>query len=266
MKIVRSARFVSSIRLVLSTGLLLGHAAAHATSFDCSKGRSIPEQLICHTGDLSKLDDQLGKLYWQARRRVDDPKAFRADSDRKWAWREANCRDEACLRTWYDGRIDELQRRVASLRTGRRGDLMPASPAPDAAGAAGASEPPVPALRALPLDVGRRALASESKGDGGSGNRGGNNGAEAGAETNAETSADSSADINARHVNATALARTVTSATPLQCTAAEPGLILHDQCATVLKQDGHSQYSPRPGDWFCGVATLAQSRAATPAQ
>jgi uncharacterized protein YecT (DUF1311 family) len=211
MKIVRFAR------VVLFASLLFKHAAAHATSFDCNKGRSVPEQLICHTVDLSKLDDQLGKLYWQARRRVDNPKAFRADSDSKWAWREANCRDETCLRTWYSGRIEELQQLLASLPTGSRAAPAPASPAPDTAGA---SEPAAPPLRALPVDAGRRAFASVSE----------------------------------------------PTAQPLQCTAAEPGIALHEQCSTVLKQDARWQYPPRPGDWFCGVATLAQTPATTPAQ
>ena len=68
-------------RTVCFASLLLVHSLVHATSFDCSKGRSVTEQMICHHADLSKLDDQLGKLYWQARRRVSNPKAFRADSD-----------------------------------------------------------------------------------------------------------------------------------------------------------------------------------------
>jgi uncharacterized protein len=216
MTIVRFAR------VVLFASLLFSHAAARATSFDCNKGRSIPEQLICHTVDLSKLDDQLGKLYWQARRRIDNPKAFRADSDSKWAWREANCHDEACLKTWYSGRIEELQQLLASLPTGARAAPASVSLTPDTAGTAGtagASEPAVPSLRALPVDVGRRALAGVSEPTG-----------------------------------------------PLQCTAAEPGIDLREQCSTVLKQDARWQYPPRPGDWFCGVATLAQTPAATPAQ
>lgn len=214
MKIVRSAR------VVLLASLLLDQVAAHATSFDCNRGRSVPEQLICHTVDLSKLDDQLGKLYWQVRRRSDDPKAFRADSDSKWAWREANCRDEACLRVWYSGRIEELQRLLASLPSGPHSE--PSQP----------SAPPVPsapALRELPLDVGRRALA------------------------------DDDSSVQRKKL---APANEIASATTLQCTAADPGIVLHDQCTTVLKQDAHWQYPPRPGDWFCSVATLAQTPAA----
>jgi uncharacterized protein len=105
------------LRLVLSASLLLAASSSHATSFDCRRGRSVPEQLICHTALLSQLDDVLGRLYWQARRRVAHPRAFRADSDSKWAWREAHCTDEACLETWYRGRIGELQQLLAHLGT-----------------------------------------------------------------------------------------------------------------------------------------------------
>lgn len=87
--------------------------SAHATSFDCNKGHSVTERLICHNPDLSKLDDILGKLYWKARRTASDRRAFISDSDSKWAWRETNCTDEACLTRWYSARIDELQQLLA---------------------------------------------------------------------------------------------------------------------------------------------------------
>jgi uncharacterized protein YecT (DUF1311 family) len=198
-------------RTAILASLLLNHPSAHATSFDCNKGRSVPEQLICHRADLSKLDDELGKLYRQARRSVTNPKAFRADSDSKWAWREANCADEACLRTWYSGRIDELQRLLASLQQGQ----PPQSPLPDPPGQ---STAPARGLPELPRDPGRRVL------------------------THAQPDAGATGE-----------------ALTLQCTAAEPGITWHDQCATVLKQDTRWQYPPHSGDWFCGLATVAQS-------
>ena len=198
MKISRTAIFAS---------LLLNHLPAHATSFDCTRGRSVPEQLICHRADLSSLDDQLGKLYWQARRTVANPKAFRADSDSKWAWREANCSDEACLKSWYTGRIEELQRLLASLQQG------PAAQ-PDK------QDDPAAPLHELTRDPERRALAHAQP-------------------------------------DATPSGTTVA----LQCTSADPGINLHEQCATVLKQDARWQYPPHSSDWFCGLANVAQSPA-----
>jgi uncharacterized protein len=105
-------------KTTLFSMLLLGSPlVAHATSFDCNLGHSATEQLICHNPGLSKLDDELGKLYWKARRAVADKRSFRADSDAKWTWRETHCTDETCLTTWYSGRIGELQQMVDDLQS-----------------------------------------------------------------------------------------------------------------------------------------------------
>ena len=101
---------------LISLILMSGPLAAHATSFNCNIGRSATEQMICHDPDLSKLDDELGKLYWKARRAVPDERSFRADSDAKWMWRETHCTDQACLTTWYSGRIGELQQLIDDLQ------------------------------------------------------------------------------------------------------------------------------------------------------
>ena len=112
-------------RYILLAGLLLADTSAHATSFDCNKGHSVAERLICHNADLSKLDDKLGKLYWKARRATSNRRSFINDSDSKWAWREANCTDEVCLTVWYSGRIEELQRLLADTQPG---DTPPPQP------------------------------------------------------------------------------------------------------------------------------------------
>jgi uncharacterized protein len=187
-------------RPLLIAGLMLAHPAAHATSFDCHRGRSLTEQMICNDAALSKLDDTLGQLYWKARRRVVKRRAFLNDSDSKWAWREANCRDAACLETWYATRIDELQRLIDSMQTG-----TPLAPEP-------ASPPPVaPAGRLEP---------------------------------------------------ATALAHAAgkTGMPLLQCTAANPGPVVNEQCSTVIRQTGDQwKYKLHGSDWFCGVAMVESS-------
>ena len=214
-------------RITVFASLLLTHLPAHATSFDCNKGRSITEQLICHRADLSKLDDVLGKLYWQARRSVSNPRAFRADSDSKWAWREANCSDEECLRTWYTGRIQELQLLLTSLQ-------QEPSSQPDKS-----AQPVTP----VPRDAGRREIAHAQPGE-----------------------EERSTPLAGTALGSTPLAHTPAYPLALQCTAANPGVTWHDQCATVLKQDTRWQYPPHSGDWFCGVATVEQSPAEPVAQ
>jgi uncharacterized protein len=125
-------------RPLLIAVLTLAHPHADATSFDCNKGRSLTEKMICNDPALSKLDDTLGQLYWKARRGIVDRRAFRTDSDSKWAWREANCRDADCLGTWYSTRIEELRRLLESMRTG-----TPAAPAEPGT----RRKPPMPAAQ-----------------------------------------------------------------------------------------------------------------------
>jgi hypothetical protein len=177
------------------------HSAVHATSFDCNRGRSLTEKIICNDPALSKLDDTLGQLYWKARRRVINRRAFLTDSDSKWTWREENCRDAACLGTWYATRIDQLQRLIESMQTGEQPQERPkVKPI-------GTPPSPEPAIQR------KTSLAT------------------------------------ARPIEAGLL----------QCTAAKPGLVVNDQCSTVLRQAGSQwKYEPRGSDWFCGVATLAQ--------
>ncbi|SDQ67714.1 Uncharacterized protein YPO0702 [Paraburkholderia fungorum] len=189
-------------RPLLIAGLMLTHLAAHATSFDCNRGRSLTEKIICNDPALSKLDDTLGQLYWKARRRVINRRAFLTDSDSKWSWREENCRDAACLGTWYATRIDQLQRLIESMQTGEA-----------------AEQPEVQPIRTQP-----------------------------------------SPEPAIQRKTSLATARPIEAAL-LQCTAANPGLVVNDQCSTVLKQAGAGgqwKYQPRGGDWFCGVATLPQ--------
>jgi uncharacterized protein len=166
------------VRPILVAALMSTYLPAQATSFDCNRGHSLTEKMICTDPALSKLDDALGQLYWKARRRVANRRAFLNDSDSKWAWREANCRDAACLSAWYATRIDELERLIESMRSG------------------------TPNVPAEPLPLQQAATMA------------------------------------------------------LQCTAANPGIVLHDQCSSVLKQNTHWRYEPHGGDWFCGLAMV----------
>jgi uncharacterized protein len=182
---------MTRIRPLLIAALMLAHPFAHATSFDCNRGRSLTEKMICNDPALSKLDDTLGQLYWKARRRVANRRAFLTDSDSKWAWREANCRDAACLGTWYATRIEELRKLIDSMQAGT----------------------PLPSATPVEPDTRPRPLMAPAQ----------------------------PTDMAMR-----------------QCTAANPGIVVNEQCSTVLKEtSGQWKHQPRGGDWFCGVAMLA---------
>lgn len=49
-----------------------------------------------------------------------------------------------------------------------------------------------------------------------------------------------------------------------ECTASNPGLVVGEQCSTVLGQNIKPwKYKPRDGEWFCGVAMLPPSQTQT---
>ena len=194
------------VRPALIAALLIAHSPVQAASFNCTKGHSFTEKMICSDTALSRLDDTLGQLYWKARRRAPDRRGFIADSDSKWAWREANCRDAACLGTWYATRIDELQQLLASLPTGA---------------------PPALAQPLEPADALKPALKPALP------------------ERSRKPSVPASPTVE------TAMR---------QCTAANPGIAIGEQCPSVIKQnDGRWKYRPHGGDWFCGIAMLERS-------
>jgi uncharacterized protein len=99
-------------RTLLAALGLLAAANAHATSFNCAKAHSTAETLICHDDNLSRADDELGKLFRLAQKQAADRRAYRRNSDSKWAWREENCKDIACLSDWYSTRIEEIREQL----------------------------------------------------------------------------------------------------------------------------------------------------------
>lgn len=70
-------------------------------SFDCTKAKSIPEYLICHDSELAASDRELAALYIQAKAAATDKAAFADRTRKQWNYREKNCRDKECLKSWY---------------------------------------------------------------------------------------------------------------------------------------------------------------------
>ncbi|WP_240475807.1 lysozyme inhibitor LprI family protein [Herbaspirillum rhizosphaerae] len=103
-------------RLLLATLLTSGVvASAFGASFNCSKAGSPTEKIICGDAELSRLDDQLGKTYKQARAKAADRREFAARSDGFWRWREQNCQTRACLIDWYRQRQLALDAELSGI-------------------------------------------------------------------------------------------------------------------------------------------------------
>jgi len=76
-------------------------ASVQQPSFDCAKAKSIPEYLICHDFELAASDRELAGLYIQAKAAATDKTAFADRTRKQWNYREKNCRDKDCLKSWY---------------------------------------------------------------------------------------------------------------------------------------------------------------------
>ncbi|WP_155835096.1 lysozyme inhibitor LprI family protein [Herbaspirillum sp. RV1423] len=104
-------------RAVLLASLLAGSAAtpAFGASFHCSNAGSATEKIICGDAELSRLDDQLGKTYRQAKAKAADRREFAARSDGFWRWREKNCQTRECLLDWYRQRQLALEAELSGI-------------------------------------------------------------------------------------------------------------------------------------------------------
>ncbi|MGX7001394.1 hypothetical protein [Caballeronia sp. KNU42] len=80
------------------------------TSFDCSQAGSIPQYLICHDPDLAASDRSLADLVEKARAASQDQAAFSDRLRKQWNYREKNCKDKACLTTWYSYESDVMNK------------------------------------------------------------------------------------------------------------------------------------------------------------
>lgn len=79
-----------------------------APSFDCSKAKSFAEISICNDPDLEKLDNELAKIYKEAKGKSADIKEFNKQQNIAWTYREKECKNKECLIAWYVNRKKEL--------------------------------------------------------------------------------------------------------------------------------------------------------------
>jgi uncharacterized protein len=133
-----------------------------AASFDCSRGGSVAEKIICKDAELSALDDQLSKTYKQAKKNSADKRAFATESDKLWKWREQNCRSRECLVDWYHQRQAALETDISnggkviapSLPSLAKAAALPVSaPLPSSALSSAATPAPSPVAPTVALST-----------------------------------------------------------------------------------------------------------------
>ena len=81
--------------------------ASQAASFDCAKATSKVEKMICADAELSKLDEEMVKIYHQAQKDLHNADWF-SNQQRLWLKHRNICSDRDCLKNNYYWRLDNI--------------------------------------------------------------------------------------------------------------------------------------------------------------
>ena len=93
--------------LVLTTFSLFG------ASFDCVKAKSDVEKAICQDEELSKLDEELNKVYTSFYFLTKEMKT----DQREWLKQRNQCQDTACIKEVYTARVNNLNTSLSNQNT-----------------------------------------------------------------------------------------------------------------------------------------------------
>jgi uncharacterized protein len=80
---------------------------AQAASFDCAKASTKVENLICADVGLSKLDEEIAKVYGEVLVKSTDEDLLKKHQ-RDWIKARKQCKDIPCVSEYYRGRLAEL--------------------------------------------------------------------------------------------------------------------------------------------------------------
>lgn len=92
--------------LILFGALTLSFAA-QAASFDCVKAGTKVEKLVCGDAEISKLDEEIAKVYGEVLKKSPD-EALLKKQQRGWLKARNQCKDISCLSDHYRGRLAVL--------------------------------------------------------------------------------------------------------------------------------------------------------------
>lgn len=108
----RAASLVAKRPRALAALLMAAFAGfainASAASFQCTGKLSASEKIACHDATVSAMDDHLAASYQRAKEASLDTRSLESARTQQWLWRQHNCTDTQCVRSWYERRIAEL--------------------------------------------------------------------------------------------------------------------------------------------------------------
>ena len=100
-------KMILKIKVIMLTFFVVA-SSSYGASFDCSKAGTFIEISICDNDTLSKLDEELAKVYRKAKKST-NIKALKKEQ-RKWVKQKRNsCQNVPCLTVRYRMRINALK-------------------------------------------------------------------------------------------------------------------------------------------------------------
>lgn len=102
--------------VILALAVVAGATAAQGASFDCAKATTAVEISVCADDELSRLDDEMNRVYLDARVASPRSEALRINQ-LQWVSRRNACASQDCVRDAYQERIATL-RQVGQSTTG----------------------------------------------------------------------------------------------------------------------------------------------------
>ena len=106
------------LKTVLICTLLLGLTiTVQAASFDCAKATTKIEKMICADPELSKLDEEMSKIYKTAQQDEKQAESIR-QTQKQWMKVRNSCTDAACVKRAYEMRLSSLTVKQTAIDNG----------------------------------------------------------------------------------------------------------------------------------------------------
>jgi len=99
---------MNRLNLIIALTLLTANTAC-AASFDCTKASTKVEKMICANSELSILDEELNRAYFEAAQSLKNPDDLRGDQKIWLKYDRGGCKEVNCLLKKYNERIEYLQ-------------------------------------------------------------------------------------------------------------------------------------------------------------
>ncbi|WGZ90444.1 MAG: SH3 domain-containing protein [Candidatus Thiocaldithrix dubininis] len=104
--------------LLMFAALLSLSIHSQAASFNCAKAKSYSEKEVCDSKQLSKLDEDLDKVFKKVLATTSDKASLKTEQA-DWLKEREACSDKSCITDVYQSRIEELNTQLENVSDSR---------------------------------------------------------------------------------------------------------------------------------------------------